>query len=30
MFMLVLNLCLGADKLIIFLARDTLHLPPAR
>lgn len=27
-FMLVLNLCLGADKLIVFLARDTLHLPP--
>ena len=29
-FMLVLNLCLGADKLIIFLARDTLRLPPAQ
>jgi predicted MFS family arabinose efflux permease len=28
-FMLVLNLCLGADKLIVFLARDTLRLPPA-
>jgi MFS family permease len=28
LFMLVLNLCLGADKLIIFLARDTLHLGP--
>ena len=28
-FMLVLNLCLGADKLIIFLARNTLHLPAA-
>ena len=27
-FLLVLNLCLGADKLIVFLARDTLHLPP--
>ncbi len=26
--MLVLNLCLGADKLIVFLARDTLRLPP--
>jgi MFS family permease len=26
-FMLLLNLCLGADKLIVFLARDTLHLP---
>jgi hypothetical protein len=24
---LVINLCLGADKLIIFLARTTLHLP---
>jgi MFS family permease len=27
-FMLILNLCLGADKLIIFLSRNTLHLPP--
>ena len=26
-FVLVVNLCLGADKLIIFLARNTLHLP---
>jgi MFS family permease len=26
-FMLVLNLCLGADKLVIFLARSTLQLP---
>ena len=26
-FMLTLNLCLGADKLIIFLGKDTLHLP---
>lgn len=26
-FMLVLNLCLGADKLIIFLARTTMQLP---
>jgi len=26
-FMLVLNLCLGADKLVIFLARNTLHWP---
>jgi MFS family permease len=26
-FMLVLNLCLGADKLIIFMAKDTLRLP---
>jgi predicted MFS family arabinose efflux permease len=25
--MLTLNLCLGADKLIIFLGQDTLHLP---
>jgi MFS family permease len=30
LFMLVLNLCLGADKLIIFFARNTLHLPPAQ
>jgi MFS family permease len=30
LFMLVLNLCLGADKLIIFFARDTLHLPPGQ
>ena len=29
-FMLVLNLCLGADKLIIFFARNTLHLPPGQ
>ncbi len=29
-FMLVLNLCLGADKLIIFLARNTMHLPAAQ
>jgi MFS family permease len=29
-FMLVLNLCLGADKLIIFFTRNTLHLPPAQ
>ena len=28
--MLVLNLCLGADKLIIFFARNTLHLAPAQ
>jgi MFS family permease len=28
-FLLVLNLCLGADKLVIFLARATLHLAPA-
>ena len=27
-FTLTLNLCLGADKLVIFLGRDTLHLPP--
>lgn len=27
-FMLVLNLCLGADKLIIFFTRNSLHLPP--
>jgi MFS family permease len=26
-FVLVLNLCLGADKLIIFMAKDTLRLP---
>jgi predicted MFS family arabinose efflux permease len=26
LFLLVLNLCLGADKLIIFFARDTLRL----
>ncbi len=26
MFLLVVNLCLGADKLVIFPARDTLHL----
>jgi len=29
-FMLVLNLGLGADKLIIFFARNTLHLPPVQ
>jgi MFS family permease len=29
-FTLVLNLCLGADKLIIFFAKTTLHLPPAQ
>jgi len=29
-FMLVLNLCLGADKLIIFFARNTLYLPSAQ
>jgi predicted MFS family arabinose efflux permease len=29
-FMLVLNLCLGADKLIIFFAHSTLHLPSAQ
>jgi len=29
-FMLVLNLCLGADKLIIFFTRNTLHLPSAQ
>jgi len=29
-FMLVLNLCLGADKLIIFFTRNTLHLPPGQ
>jgi Major Facilitator Superfamily len=29
-FMLTLNLCLGADKLIIFLGKDTLHLPPGQ
>jgi hypothetical protein len=28
--MLVLNLCLGADKLIIFMARSTIHLPAAQ
>ncbi len=27
-FMLVLNLCLGADKLIIFFTRNSVHLPP--
>jgi len=30
MFLLVVNLSLGADKLIIFLASDTLHLPPGQ
>jgi len=29
-FMLTLNLCLGADKLIIFLGQDTLHLTPGQ
>jgi MFS family permease len=29
-FMLTLNLCLGADKLVIFLGKDTLHLPPGQ
>lgn len=29
-FMLILNLCLGADKLIIFMARDTLRLSAAQ
>jgi MFS family permease len=29
-FMLVLNLCLGADKLLIFFARNTLHLASAQ
>jgi MFS family permease len=29
-FLLVVNLCLSADKLIIFLASDTLHLPPGQ
>lgn len=29
MFVLVLNLCLGADKLVIFLARVTMHLSAA-
>jgi MFS family permease len=29
-FMLVLNLCLGADKLVVFFARNTLHLPPGQ
>src|SRR5215467_6892222 len=29
-FLLVLNLCLGADKLIIFFTRSTLHLPPGQ
>ncbi len=30
LFMLVLNLCLGADKLLVFFARNTLHLPPGQ
>jgi MFS family permease len=30
LFMLLLNLCLGADKLIIFLVKDIVHLPPAQ
>ena len=29
-FLLTLNLCLGADRLIIFLGKDTLHLPPGQ
>ena len=29
-FVLTLNLCLGADKLVIFLGKDTLHLPPGQ
>lgn len=29
-FVLLLNLCLGADKLIIFFTRSTLHLPPGQ
>jgi predicted MFS family arabinose efflux permease len=29
-FLLVLNLCLGADKLLIFLTKNTLHLPPGQ
>ena len=29
-FLLTLNLCLGADKLIIFLGKDSLHLPPGQ
>ncbi len=29
-FMLVINLCLGADKLIIFMAKSTLTLPAAQ
>jgi MFS family permease len=28
LFVLMLNLCLGADKLLIFFARNTLQLPP--
>ena len=30
LFLLMLNLCLGADKLIIYFARNTLHLPPGQ
>jgi predicted MFS family arabinose efflux permease len=30
LFMLVLNLCLGADKLLVFFTKDTLHLPPGQ
>ena len=30
LFLLVLNLCLGADKLIVFFARDTLRLTAAQ
>ncbi len=30
LFLLVLNLCLGADKLIVFFASNTLHLPPGQ
>jgi predicted MFS family arabinose efflux permease len=29
-FLLTLNLCLGADKLIIFLGQDSLRLPPGQ
>ena len=29
-FVLVLNLCLGADKLLIFFTKNTLHLPPGQ
>ena len=29
-FLLTLNLCLGADKLIIFLGKDTMHLSPGQ
>jgi MFS family permease len=30
LFLLMLNLCLGADKLIVFFVRNTLHLPPGQ